>query len=243
MRRRPLYFLPCLIGVFLFFFLMNVIASRKRKRATLSIHQLATWAETGDVVLFSSSPRHYMSSLATRAGSGREWTHVGVLYIHDGVPYVFETGLPDNERTDPYGVVDLLTGVRYKSGVVLLPLAEKLRAYEGYAVVRRLEDKPAFPGLRGFFEEYSRFVYPSIFWTGFAGFAERLSIFGGGDPGVIRRLLNKEGAPICSELTALLYQRYGILSEGKPAYVFLPHNFSGEFVGRCRVRDEVEIEE
>lgn len=217
-------------------------------------------AQTGDIVLFSGKgPASAVIRWLTRS----RWTHVAVVVRLPG--YDFPCLWEATRDTD----VDDLDCGPPAPGVQLVPLHERLRAYQGEVALRQLLDttigtveQRALATLRtALVSRPYRFTTRDLLATGYAFITRRLfrrlrAVSAGGV--CTHAIVTSAGRTLhwaperqhlglfCSELVAVAYQAAGLISPDRgerPAHRYAPADFSqdSEFLPWRRGRLGPEI--
>ncbi len=186
--------------------------------------------DTGDIVLFRGQS---LFSRVIQRATRSPWSHVAMvmrLPEYDFLALWESTGLSS--------VPDILSH-EPRRGVRLVPLSERVRAYQGAIAVRRLEgvtlgsnERHALmelrKELRGRPYEQSLVDLARAAWDGAAGSnVEDLSSL------------------FCSELVAEAFQRLGLLGDGVPSAEYTPADFAAHSrltLHRGRLGDEIVLE-
>ena len=169
-------------------------------------------AATGDLVLFSGKG---LVSAMIRLFTRSRWSHVG-LVIRDGVsgtPLLLEATITEESADTVLG--------RPVRGVQVVRLADKLVAYDGTVVLRRLEidERPA--GLAVDIREDMREMAALWRYRGYKSFTMTL----------ILDLLSANRRPprvhrvFCSELVAEMYKRHGLMTRTVRSSRYVPGDF------------------
>lgn len=80
--------------------------------------------KTGDLILFKAVDNFNGSLIMSYYG------HVGIVYVEDGIPHIFEAADPTNMTLDPD---------QNPRGIFMSPLESRVKTYKGYTYHKELE--------------------------------------------------------------------------------------------------------
>lgn len=102
-------------------------------KETCTLDEYCSSAQTGDIILFSSSTPDLRWSI------GNGWSHIGIVIKDDSnpsEPFFVESDIPLS--LEEVNRIDLLTGEKVQSGVKMTSLRTKLNHYKGELAFRKL---------------------------------------------------------------------------------------------------------
>lgn len=172
---------------------------------TETIHDLV---QTGDLLLFCGRG---VTSNIVRYFTRSHWSHIGVVVRLRGVaePLVLEsTTLSDSN--------DLFMGAPVR-GIGLVPLAEKIKQYDGEVALRRRQGDPLSPSRQKMVERLALMLCHRPY-KNFLLCHLRAQFY--------RRKQKDYSAMFCSELVAEIYRRLGWLAQDICPKDFVPGDFA-----------------
>ena len=135
------------------------------KRNKVSTKTFCKIVQNGDILLVSGNS---FFSTFVRFFCSSQWSHVALIYFHEGIPCVLESILNNDSSKALQG--------RSRGGVRLVPLKEYLNTFEGYGIAVRCLERPAFidefafqdyitQKLVAFYDRYRDLPYQSSVWA------------------------------------------------------------------------------
>lgn len=173
-----------------------------------SYRQVSPDMDTGDLVLFAGNGG---VSFGIRLATRSRWSHIGmaVRLTGDSQLLLWEAA-PAEE-----------SGNGMHEGVRLVPLLERIRAYEGQVAVRHLQvHRPPErrSALHAFREKVKGRPYER----------SRLELLRSAYEGPFGANSEELSSIFCSELVAAAYQRMGLLPDDPPSNEYTPADFSSD---------------
>lgn len=175
------------------------------------LNALLAQADAGDLVLFSGKG---LVSGTIRLFTRSRWSHVGMV-VRD--PHGGEALLLESTSTDESADISLGRPVR---GVQVVRLAEKLAAYDGTIVLRKLELDVRPPGFDAELQEIADLWR----YRGYKSFTATLAL----DMLSVNRRPQRVHRVFCSELVAEVYKRLGIMCRSVRSSRCVPGDFGRE---------------
>jgi len=169
--------------------------------------------KTGDIILTSGTT---LFSRAIRWMTKSYWSHVGMIVRADQWDFVLMW-----ESTTGVRIKDV-ESTKFNHGVQLVPLSERLKAYDGTFAIRQLNrplSESETQTLSRFRHEVSgrRFDYNMVELLRAAW-----------DSGIMSDNHEELSSLFCSELIAETFQALGFLDEDRPSNEYVPSDFSTE---------------